>query len=330
MAKEELKSLLKFNGILCQPPVLLISTDEAIPYDLIGGTVKAGEVIETTISDYLKNLGKDSVDFGISVYGGKGPNPKEIKEELKESGIKSRFVLPTQGSQLSSVVVKKQKLEEFMFFDGTVAHTVWVQDFESWNQRDYGRPAVEAHIGMLPPKVARMMVNLSGGGKILDPFCGVGTILMEALVTGHQVVGNDNNPQQVERTKKNLAWLGKTAEVMVADARQISEKLAPGTVDAVVTEPDLGPNTGNKILPAIEKKLEDLYLASLEDWKKVLKRGGKVVIALPGFGADITFVKNLIDKIQSIGYILTAGPFLYSREQAKVKRNICIFQYGAY
>ena len=35
-----------------------------------------------------------------------------------------------------------------------------MQDFEQWGARDYGRPSRDAVRGMLPPKLARMMVNL--------------------------------------------------------------------------------------------------------------------------------------------------------------------------
>ncbi len=320
LAKEELKSLLKFNETLYQPPVLVIFTDEAIPFDKLGGTVKVGEVIETSIIDYLKGLGRSSVDFGVSVYAGKGPDPKEIKAELRDLGIKVRFVLPREGRELSSVVVKKQKLEEFLIFNDLVAHTAWVQDFEDWNKRDYGRPEVEAHIGMLPPKVARMMVNIGGGETVLDPFCGVGTILMEALVIGRKAIGSDIDPRQIERTKKNLQWLGQPAELFVTDARKISGKVKEA--DAIVTEPYLGPDS--------KPLLENLYLDCLQDWKNILKSGAKVVIALPSFGSDNTLVKNVVDKAQSIGYIHTTGPLIYARPQAKVSRNIVVFTNGTH
>jgi len=154
---------------------------ELPPQELIkrlGGTVKIVEVLpeDVKLSDIIKG------DFGISDLTGKidiGKLCKSIKEETGK-----RFVLPTKASILSSVVVKKQKLTEIVIGDGWQGKTVAVQDFEDWGKRDYGRPEAEGHIGMLPPKVARMMVNLAQVNYILDPFCGTGTILMEALTLG--------------------------------------------------------------------------------------------------------------------------------------------------
>jgi tRNA G10 N-methylase Trm11 len=34
---------------------------------------------------------------------------------------------------------------------------------------------------MLPPKLSQIMINLSGGDVIYDPFVGLGTVLIEAV-----------------------------------------------------------------------------------------------------------------------------------------------------
>ncbi len=274
---------------------------------ILGGTVKIAEILPENIklTDIIKG------DFGISDLTGRLDIFKLCKDIKAETG--QRFVLPQKGErQLSSVVVAKQKLTEIIIGENFMAKTVAVQDFEDWGKRDYGRPAAAGHIGMLPPKVARMMINISRGQTILDPFCGTGTILMEALILNLKAVGSDIDPNQIERTKKNLDWLGKNAELFIWDARKISEKLTQ-KVDAIVTEPDLGPRND----------LEQLYFDCLTDWRKVLKPNGQVVIALP-------FVKNIIDKAKTIGYTLAEGPYLYARPQAKIKRNICVFIYGTH
>ncbi len=295
--------------------MLVIETEDSVPFERLGGTVKVGKVLEEDVTPYLLGLKRTNIDFGISSYGFSLPYSalKEIKQQLISAGVRARFVVPKPGeTELSSVVVKKQKLEEFLVIKNgkelITAVTIRVQDFESWNKRDYGRPAVEPHIGMLPPKVARQMVNLGSGDQvpgsgILDPFCGVGTILMEAFEVGINAIGADIDNRQIQRTRKNLEWLGAKAELFVADARKISEKVK--NVDAVVTEVDLGP----------KPNLNGLYLECFKDWKKFAK---KVVIALPS--------TEVVDKVVAMGYILESGPFIYARPQAKVKRNILVFK----
>lgn len=314
LAREEVKAVLSCQELLYEPPVLILDTESEIPFERFGGVVKIGEVIESDITSYLKSSGLKSIDFGISNYGidsGLRRNDKQIKRDLVEAGIKTRFVLPKKGEEvLSSVVVRKQLLTEFLLFNKIIAKTIWSQDFEDWGVRDFGRPAVDPHIGMLPPKVARMMINIAvrgqrSGVSIFDPFCGTGTILMEALSLALKAFGSDINPAQIAKTQKNLEWLGKTCELKVADAREVVVPL----VDAIVTEPFLG--------PADPKALEQLYYDCLKHWLTILKPGGRVVIAFP-------FV---LDMSKVMGYSLDAGPYIYSRPNAIIKRFIHILNF---
>ncbi len=295
LAREEVKALVPSTELLYEPPVLILETEAGIPFEKFGGVIKVGEVIDENIGDYIKKSGVTKIDFGVSSYSDDFVDPKAIKRDLVEAGIKARFVLPQPGDKtLSSVVVRKQLLTEFLVFNNVIAKTIWTQDFEDWGVRDFGRPAADPHIGMLPPKVARMMLNIAGPGKILDPFCGVGTILAEA----QDAIGSDINPAQIAKTKKNLDWLGKKFPLQIADAR----KVVVPPVDAIVTEPDLGPKPG----------LEHLYYECFKHWLTILKPGGKVVIATP----------FPIDSTKLMGYSILGGPYMYFRPGALVKRYI--------
>jgi 2-polyprenyl-3-methyl-5-hydroxy-6-metoxy-1,4-benzoquinol methylase len=102
---------------------------------------------------------------------------------------------------------------------------MFVQDIEAYGARDQARPARDARVGMLPPKLAQTIINLAAGrpetrmdkhwdsadglGRfmVLDPFCGTGVILQEALLMGYSVYGSDIEPRMAEYTKKNLQWL---------------------------------------------------------------------------------------------------------------------------
>lgn len=317
--------------------ILEISSEEIIPQELInklGGTVKIAKYLgdyqsDDNLSQYFEKTKK--IDFGISIYE-QNLNLKKIcidtKRNFEKKGIKSRFVLP-KDNVLSSVVVSKQKLQELIIVKNKIFKTVAIQDFEDWNKRDYQRPCADPSKGMLPPKVARMMVNLvsAKGGLILDPFCGSGTILSEALLMGFDVIGSDNSPRAIEFSRKNLEWLSKEYkiknkfDVFIEDARNIPLK----SIDAIVTEPYMGPlspthdTIGNIILD-----LENLYISCLENWQRVLKKGGSIVMAFPSFNFDgLEFrVKSPIDKVSYLGYTLSEGPITYSRPQAIVKRNI--------
>lgn len=322
---------------------------------LLGGSIKLAKVV----SNFVNEQKDKKITFGVSYYGKKFcykdliSQVKNLKELLCNQGMKVRFVLPTEGMQLTSVVIKKQKVNEFIIFDTEskryLAETIDVFDFEDWNRRDYDRPEIDPHKGMLPPRVARMMMNIglkNTQGKqqtILDPFCGVGTVLAEGIMLECLMIGSDIDTSQVVKAQKNLEWLSTIYEkihssslfrVFCGDARNLSSLLGNVKIDAIVTEPSLGPNDGVVTEKDI-KALENLYNQCLFSWKEFLPRAATIVIVLPSFsfrvgqnksGYDDSLVKNVIDNALRIGYILKEGPIPYSRTHAVVRRNICVFE----
>ena len=338
-------SLLEYTGALVE----MTAEQAMLIAEKLGGTVKLiqldrqlEEITPVTLADYLLSTDTNQkISFGLSSLN--DPDLKvnqlsrDIKRELQDRDIKARFVMPQEGSQLSSVVISKQKVVELAVYKWQnfylVGKTVWVQDFQEWNRRDYGRPQASGHIGMLPLKVARMMVNLAQvkkGGTILDPYCGVGTVLAEAMVLGYRVFGSDLDAGQVEKTRKNLEWLGAEYnlkfKLQVGDARNVSNILNE-KVAAVVTEPDLGPNDLRpQYAPDVQNRLISLYTGSLADWKRILEPLGTVVIALPKLVNDGSIVQAVIDKAEAMGYSLHVHPVDYFRPGAKVRRSIAIFK----
>ncbi|MCA0756664.1 methyltransferase domain-containing protein [Paenibacillus sp. N4] len=89
----------------------------------------------------------------------------------------------------------------------------------------------------LPTRAARAIVNLAAGpvlsGKrLIDPCCGMGTSLIEALSMGISIVGIDINPLAVRGARNNLAHFGYSADtVRLGDLRQ-----AEGHYDAAVVD----------------------------------------------------------------------------------------------
>jgi len=96
--------------------------------------------------------------------------------------------------------------------------------------------------GSLPTRFARAMVNLvaSPGDTLIDPCCGVGVALIEALAIGVNAVGCDVNPKLVGRTVDNLRALGLPQRVFVADATRLT-----GSYDAAVLDLPYGRNVSH-------------------------------------------------------------------------------------
>ena len=339
----------------------------------LGGVTKIGEILEEGQEQELqeKILGllshtpeEGKFKFGISYYGKKklpiSQLGMEIKKHLKEKGISSRFVTSRERT-LSSVVVTQNKLttkgaeiviveQEGKFLIGL---TRAVQPFKQLSYRDYGRPQRDDHSGMLPPKLAQMMINLATGGRnkeqvLVDPFCGSGTVLTEARLMGFtHLIGADVSPQAVQDSQENLEWIKNRFDISTSsvdlyqqDATTISSLVSPESVDAIVTEPYLGPQRGRMDIHNVVANLEDLYTQCLKEFQRILKSRGRIVMIFPTFKtgkqqftmihpdtSGYEWVNVLPKNIKTLENDLTSRhTLLYGRPQQKVWREIVILE----
>jgi tRNA G10 N-methylase Trm11 len=289
------------------------------------------------VDDMAKAEGKTL--FGVSVYcSEKTLRPlsgtiqrfvgSAIKEELAGYGKKSKFMgfsKDRRAAQLSHVEVLKKHLVEnkgevlvCIGKDETwLASTVGVHNPFEFQKRDIYKPN-QRKIFAMPPRLARIMVNLSActqGKVLLDPFCGVGTILQEALLEKASVVGVDMNSWCVRAAEENLEWLTreyKLAEaefrVVQGDVGRLAQKVGQENVDCIVTEPDLGPAlrqvpTGPYAQKIIQK-LEPLFFGFAENAYRVFKGGGRLALVTPYIvtrsGQAVTM--PIGQKLESLGF----------------------------
>ncbi len=270
--------------------------------------------------------------FSIT-YLGEGEKLNSFHQQVKNLLRGGRFILPKDEFGLSPVIIKKHSLDEF-FLDSQKAQvwkTVWVHDYGHWIKKDRHMPHVDPRSGMLPPKIARSMVNLvpllPAGKTLADPFCGSGRVLVEAAEVGYRVAGADILAKQAAETKENLQSMNIEAVVEVLDATHLSQKFSQ--IDAIVTEPFLGkskfrPDEVRYIVPGLKK----LYLGCLKDWLKVLNPGGFVVMVFPWFsdGKKVYKTSEIIDGKLNVSYNPLKRGIFYSRPDADVKREIVILQ----
>ena len=212
----------------------------------------AGTIKVFVISDYEKGVsGITSLikqvktnelkfNFGLSDYSGKDSVSQlnrlgiDIKNNLKKYGFKTRLVASKDAGDLSSILTLKNDLVERGIeigifgedIDHRIGELIYLNNPEEWNERDYGKSKGDKFSGMLPPKLARMMVNLTSGEcstynlqlttdnlVVVDPFCGSGNVLMEAMMLGCDVIGSDISPKAVADTKANIAWLTQESRI---------------------------------------------------------------------------------------------------------------------
>ncbi len=292
-----------------------------------------------------------------------------IKNSLTQSGLSARLVLPEFNSlSLASVVVTKnlllEKGAEICIIAGKekvyVTKTLVVQDFEDYGRRDYQRPVRDEQQGMIPPKVAQIMLNLSGAKKneyVLDPFCGIGTIVQEGLLMGFRMFGSDINRVAIRGSEQNLEWFRNRYHVPagkyilnISDAREVSKLVDKTPISAIVSEGTLGPVYSQ--FPKheeIDKNFEILkllYTKSLKDFSKFLPSKARVIMCVPAYrkGRDNYVMFPSLDWVMKLGYnplelipkkIANLMKFLkltdrktaiYDRKDQIVAREIVIFE----
>lgn len=203
----------------------IVNTDE-LSIDSLGGSLKCGKVIHTFPADGHPTLEQAShwitrtyvhqllavggkITLGISAYGF-SISPRQLqsiglslKSSIKRHGASLRLVpntsieLSTATSHNNKLGLSPKKRELFIIKtdDGAIviAESNGAQNITAYARRDRNRPRRDAFVGMLPPKLAQIMVNVAVGNAtratILDPFCGTGTVLQEALLKGYDVCG---------------------------------------------------------------------------------------------------------------------------------------------
>lgn len=358
LSVSEIRSVFEKNNweyeVILESREVLIVASEKVDVEIfekkLGGTVKIGKVEKiSTMVGLEQDLDIDfflekilsswdgKIQFGISVYDG---GEKNITEELAgmiipfSKGIKAlleqkqrsvRFAFSRERT-LSSVVVSKNKLiqngAELLLIPSVdkvyIGKTLFVQEFEQFSRRDYGRPARDMKSGIMPPKLARMMINIAKvdeGGVLLDPFCGSGTMIQEALQLGFTtIIGSDISEKAIADTQENLNWLEKIVgldisgvELKKEDVGDIGRNVLPESISAIVTEPYLGPTLHNQMYPEklqyILKELSSLYLKAFSEFQKVLTPGGVVVMILPAFSQRNGLVfMPIIEEVERLGF----------------------------
>lgn len=343
----------------------------------LGGSLKAGQITlevssaqwpiihKRIVQHYEKKwqTSQQKITLGISAYNLR-VTPKDIqrtaltlKKSLKSHEVSMRILpntdiaLNTATSHHNKLGLSPHKIELLVVggSDGTVvvAESTGAQNITALAARDQGRPKRDAFVGMLPPKLALLMTNLALGPttdrplRVLDPFCGTGVLLQEAMLLGHHAYGTDLSEKMIDFSRTNLLWaqdkLRATTqfELAQADAMSASWTLP---IDAVACETYLGqpfsaPPSPSK-LREVRGNCNHIISTFLRNLSTQLAPGTPLCIGVPAWRSQDGSFTHLpfIKEIEILGFRrvpLTSvrhSELLYYRDDQVVARELLILE----
>lgn len=145
---------------------------------------------------------------------------REIEREI---GLRIQAEPDLEQPQILFGVVK---LDDKWYFGKLIlSEAIWFQHQQ--------KP--EMYSTALSTRVARAVANIAvpqpEGVRVIDPCCGIGTVLVEALSMGIQIIGRDINPLVVLGSRKNIAHFGLEGEVDIGPIAEINDNYDVAIID---------------------------------------------------------------------------------------------------
>jgi len=274
---------------------------------------------------------------------------RSILDGVRGAGLrKVRLLRPDGNELLSESVLTREALDviAFPYRDGiALGPTAWVPDAAAMRRRGTKKPAPHPDIA-LSPRLARTLVNLAGlrpGQTLLDPFCGSGTILVEAYAKSLRCLGIDSRASRVQEARENVRWSvgglsDRGYDIRKGDARELSRMLRGTKVDGIVTEPlllprlDARPKTSTA--QAMIGESAEVYNDALASMADSIHSEGRIVVVVPVIqtmeGDEVTLTlegRRLGLKLYQPGPVGFEYPVRLSFESTRwVRRAVYVFE----
>jgi tRNA G10 N-methylase Trm11 len=368
----ELESIFGTDAVQALPGAALVDCTPAdFPMHRLGGTIKAAKLLTTlpytdwpSVERYLAEqlpahvgyIPEGKIRLGLSTYGFR-LNPKQqnaaglaLKKVIKNTGRSVR-VVPNTANELNAAQVTHNQLtgptglELVLIRDGdrtVLAQTFAVQDIDAYAARDQARPKRDARVGMLPPKLAQIIVNLAlprPGGTVLDPFCGTGVVLQEAFLMGNSIYGTDLDARMIDYTNQNLTWLEDQTKKHIQGATEVADATAHTWQEmpfqAIACETYLGRPfsalPGPDVLAEVVQDVDTIHKKFLKNVARQAQPGFRLCIAVPAWKTKSGF-KHLptLENLAELGYTRVSfarvrhDDLVYHRENQIVARELVV------
>jgi len=338
---------IEFEKISFERNILLAGFKEDPNLDIqhFGGIIKMGKVkFKGTMENFEIFIDEDELiesdKFTYSIIGysvGEIIGEKFKREKRKAMLKRGRRELHLQKDE--TILIPNADIEFFGYeLDDLVYFGIVEQDysFAEIKERDMKKPVRRESLA-ISPRLAKILVNLSQvqeGDLLLDPFCGVGGILQEALLKGINVYGIDKDSKAIESSKKNLKWMDNryglkaSYKLLTGDSRR-----APNIkVGGIATEPGLGETLrskpSNKEAKEILKGFETLFISVLKRMQEIKRPGTKIATTMPFIRDNTVDLGRICSQtgLQLSRFEGVEFPIQEFRETSIIGREIVVFE----
>ena len=260
---------------------LIIHTKNSLPanaIDYLGGTLAIGIVFTDDLNKLDEKeiyIGtKNKLNYVVWDFSNKTQKLKNyLKKRFKEEKLKATekqfgsFII-LQNEKSVPNISSKTIDEQFFVFKDYFGKIIQTCDYDQLEKRDMEKPVRRGELA-ISPKLSKIMINLSlikEKGTLLDPFCGIGVILQEALLQDLKVVGIDIDKKAIKGANENLAW-GNFSNTKYQLIHKDSKKAKINKVNVLVAEPDLG-----ETLKIIEDGKNKIIIRRTYSYRKAKER----------------------------------------------------------
>ncbi len=329
-----------FKEILYENNYILLESNFKFNIEDFGGIICLGDIIfngnNNTFESFLNSINLvDEDKFNYSIIG--NVDIDYLKDYFKRNKQKAilkhgRKKLKFQDGSFDIMPSSKNlfflyEYKDNLFF-GKVSQMFNSKEIE---YRDMNKPIRREELA-ISPRLSKILINLSGAKEndlLLDPFCGVGGILQEALLKKINVHGSDNDMKAVYNCKKNLNWIVEKYNIKSRYnvIKNDAKFLSVNKFDAIASESPLGDIVNKKLDDKRSKifisKFENYIIPMLVSMRKSKKKGAKIAITFPFIREN----KVNIEKICSeSGLEVVISPIKEIKEKQFIGRDIIVFK----
>ncbi len=196
---------------------------------------------------------------------------EERRRIEREIGLQMSGKVELKNPDLLFAIMKVK--DQWIFGNYTKSESIWL--FHQKKPRNYSTA--------LSTRVARAVVNIAvpmiPDKKVIDPCCGAGTVLIEALSMGIDIVGSDLNPLVNPIARENIAYFGYKGNVTLRDIRNVTESYDVAIIDmpynlCSVLEPEIQ----LEMLQSARRFADKVVVITIETIDSLLEKAGFVIV----------------------------------------------------